>query len=47
MHLNVAHANLNEWEKFEGTKSKEKEEDQDVVCEIIVTKFAEHIGKKK
>lgn len=47
MQLNVTHVSLSEWEKSEGTKSKEKEEDQDVVCKITITEFVEHIGKKE
>ncbi len=39
--LNAGHTNLREQEESEGTKSKKEEEDQDAMCEIIVTEFAE------
>jgi hypothetical protein len=39
MQLTARHVSLMEWEEFEGTKSKAKEEDRDAMCKVIVTKF--------
>jgi hypothetical protein len=47
MEFNVAHASLREWEEYEGTKIKEEEEDQDVMHEILLIKFVEHIRRKE
>jgi hypothetical protein len=41
MQFNVGHTSLKEWKKSKGTKSEEKEEDQDVICKIITTEFVE------
>jgi hypothetical protein len=40
MELNVTHTSIREREESEGTKIVEEEEDQDVVHEISITKFA-------
>jgi hypothetical protein len=47
MELNVAHVSLREWEESKGTKIKEEEEDQDVVCEILVIKFVEQTRRRE
>ncbi len=47
MQLDVTHTSLREQEEFKGTKSEEEEENQDVVCKIIVIEFVEQIGRKE
>ncbi len=47
MQLDVAYASLKEREEFKGTKLEEEEEDQDVVCEIIIIEFVEQTGRKE
>ncbi len=41
MQFNVGHTSVRERKKSKGTMSKEEEEDQDVMCEIIINEFVE------
>ncbi len=47
MELNVTHTSIREREESEGTKIVEEEEDQDVVHEISITKFAAQTWRKE
>jgi len=47
MQLNAAHVNLKEWKESKGTKSKEEEEDWDVMRKITIIEFTKPTGKKE
>jgi hypothetical protein len=47
MQFNVVHASLREWEEVESIESKEEEEDQDVMCKIIIIEFFKQTRRKE